>query len=187
MTCIVGLVDKDGVVLGGDSAGVDESFAIESRTDPKVFTRGPFVIGFAGSFRIGQLLRYKLTTPQHQIKLEDHEYMATRFVDAVRKCLKDNGAVSDDFKAETGGTFLVVYRNKLYSIQEDYQVACVQDSFDAIGCGSDIAKGALYVLPKDMTTEDRALKALQAAERFSAGVRGPFHLVRSKKQRKKVK
>ncbi len=67
MTCIVGVV-KDGVVyIGGDSAGVS-GLRLIKRKDSKVFKRKGFIIGYTSSFRMGQLLRFKLDPPILQQK-----------------------------------------------------------------------------------------------------------------------
>lgn len=98
MTCIVGLVDKGKVYIGGDSAGVNSFWDLTIRADSKVFINGPFIMGFTSSFRMGQLLRYKLKTPSRfkndGTQKEIYEYMVTDFVDAVRQCLKDGGYAS---------------------------------------------------------------------------------------------
>jgi len=90
MTCIVGFVDaKKNVYLGGDSAGVS-GLDVTIRKDPKVFKKDEMVIGYTSSFRMGQLLCFKLKIPKQPSKMDDYEYLCTLFVDAVRKCLKDN-------------------------------------------------------------------------------------------------
>jgi len=63
MTCIVGIQHDGRVYIGGDSAGV-AGYSITSRADAKVFTVGPYVMGFTSSFRMGQLLRYGLKAPK---------------------------------------------------------------------------------------------------------------------------
>lgn len=55
MTCVVGLVDKGTVYIGVDSAAVQGWTRRKSRV-AKVFHRGPFLIGYTTSFRMGQLL-----------------------------------------------------------------------------------------------------------------------------------
>jgi len=176
MTCIVGVATKDGsVYLGGDSAGA-AGWEIRIRADEKVFVNGQFVFGFTSSFRMGQLLRYKLHPPEQPDKMPDHEYMATLFIDAVRGCLKGGGFAKKDNEAEEGGSFLVGYHGKVYEIGSDYQVAINADGYAAVGCGAQIALGAMYTTP-DGDPETRLLTALAAAERFSNGVRGPFTVV----------
>jgi ATP-dependent protease HslVU (ClpYQ) peptidase subunit len=174
MTCIAGVVDGGTVWIGGDSAGVG-GYDLTVRSDQKVFRNGPMIFGFTSSFRMGQLLRWALTVPDHDPRVEPEKYMTTVFVDAVRECLKARGFAKCENQVETGGTFLVGYKGQLFHVDDDYQVGIPADGFYAVGCGGDIARGALFAtdhLPGD----ERIRKALAAAERCSAGVRGPFHL-----------
>lgn len=179
MTAIVGLV-HDGVVhLGGDSAGV-AGYSLTVRRDEKVFTNGPYVIGFTYSFRMGQLLRYSFRPPeplgQGVEKTKDvPRFMATTFVDAVRETLKSGGWLKKDSEQEEGGTFLVGAAGRLFEIASDFHVGEAADGYAAVGCGEDVALGALYATARSrMAPQRRVRLALEAAERFSAGVRGPF-------------
>jgi ATP-dependent protease HslVU (ClpYQ) peptidase subunit len=99
--------------------------------------------------------------------------MATTFIDAVRECLKSYGWASKANESEQGGTFLVAYLGQLFQVASDYQVGRPLDGFAAVGCGDDIALGALFA-SAHLSGRDRAELALRAAERFSAGVRAPF-------------
>lgn len=174
MTCIVGLVHDDVVYIGADSAGVDGQ-ALVIRADRKVFRKDPFVIGFTTSFRMGQLLQYKLRVPAHDPKMSIEEYMVTVFVDAVRQCLKDGGFAKKNDEVESGGAFLVGYCGRLFMIDNDYQVGEGLDEFAAVGCGAPYALGALYAT-RGQSPEMSIEMALRAAERFSTGVRAPFHI-----------
>lgn len=176
MTCIVALVQNGTVYMGADSAGAS-GYNLSVRADTKVFENGPFLIGFTTSFRMGQLLQYAFQPPPHPEELGNHAYMVTTFVDAVRQCFKDGGFSEKQKEAEIGGTFLTAYRGKIYSIQEDYQVGESLDAFNAVGCGADIALGSLYsTMAYDPFT--RLKTALQAAERYSAGVCGPYTIIK---------
>jgi hypothetical protein len=174
MTCIVGLIDKGTIYMGGDSAGVG-GYSLMIRADSKVFRNGDFIMGFTSSFRMGDLLRYKFSPPLHDPKMDVRAYMATAFVDAVRQCFKDGGYAQKDKDQEAGGMFLVGYKGRLFYIGEDYQVGESLCGYDAVGCGLDIARGALFAT-QGRDPEERIMTALRAAEMFSAGVRGPFHL-----------
>jgi ATP-dependent protease HslVU (ClpYQ) peptidase subunit len=176
MTCIAGLIDNGKVYIGGDSAGVSPStYGLTVRADSKVFKKGEFIFGFTSSFRMGQLLRYKLHTPYHRPEMPVDEYMNTEFVDAIRTCLKEGGYAQVDKGEESGGVFLVGYRGRLFKIDSDYQVAEGVDNMAACGCGEAIALGSLFSTANfEMAPEMRVKNALTAAERFSAGVRGPF-------------
>lgn len=160
--------------IGGDSAGVS-GYSLTVRADRKVFRNGPMIFGFTSSFRMGQLLRYTLKVPHYEPEIDVERYMSTVFIEAVRQCLKEHGWSKKTNEQETGGTFLVGYKGQLFFIDDDYQVGWSADGWDAVGCGHDLAKGALFA-SAHMTGSDRVHMALSAAERCSAGVRGPFHV-----------
>lgn len=172
MTCIVGVVDKGSVYIGGDSAGV-AGWDLVIRRDAKVFRNGPFLFGFTSSFRMGQLLRYAFTPPEHPADMDVDRYLSTAFVDAVRECLKAGGYAKKDNEKEEGGVFLLGYRGRLLHIGSDYQVGEAFDGYDACGCGDSVARGALFAGAR-LRPEMRLRTALLAAERWNNGVRGPF-------------
>lgn len=172
MTAIAGFVDKGKVWIGGDSAGV-VGLGLTVRADSKVFQNGEFLFGFTSSFRMGQLLRFAFNPPPINEKQDLYAYMVTNFVDAVRACLKAGGYASLKDGEESGGTFLVGVRGRLFVIDSDYQVGEALDGYDSCGCGADIIAGALYAT-SGMDPAKRIETALMAAENHSAGVRGPF-------------
>jgi len=176
MTCIAGLVHYGNVYLGGDSAGC-ASWNLTVRADPKVFVNGSYVMGFTTSFRLGQLLRYAFTPPEPEVA-DLHKFMCTSFTDALRQCLTDGGWAQKSKEREEGGTFLVGTHGRLFFVGDDYQVGEPADPYAAVGCGADIALGALHATQgAAMAPEERLAAALSAAERFSNGVRGPFAYV----------
>ena len=172
MTCIVGVVDKGTVYIGGDSAGVS-AYSITPRADKKVFINRDFAMGFTTSFRMGQLLQYKLVPPDKPKKCSDYKFMVVDFVDAVKKCFKEN----DYGLPDKGGCFLVGFNSNLYAIDDDFQVGINCMPFDSVGCGSEIAKGSLFstVGKKPM---DRVKLALKAAATLNGGVCAPFNIVK---------
>ena len=172
MTAIVGLVHRRVVYIGGDSAGAS-GWSLTVRADAKVFHNTGYLFGFTTSFRMGQLIRYSLKPPKPTGEIE--RFMATKFIDAVRDCLKDGGWARKDSEREEGGTFLVGVRGRLFTVHDDYQVAEAADGYAAVGCGDELALGALFATAGMRIPPERRIEtALRAAERFSAGVRGPF-------------
>lgn len=176
MTCIIGYIDKEGVYIGGDSAAITaDDLSYNIRSDTKVFTKGEFIFGYSTSFRMGQLLRYKLRIPSHPKGMEEHQYMATIFVDAVKKCFEDNDY--SDMMGVEGGCFLVGYQGRLFSILSDYQVAEPRESYSSIGCGEHIAMGAMFASVEKDPIKKLEI-ALNAAVTFSMGVKPPFNYVK---------
>lgn len=175
MTCIVGVAKDGKVFIGADSAGVTAAYALWVRADRKVFRNGDFIMGFTSSFRMGQLLAYSLSPPKPREGADLFAFMVTDFISAVRDCLKTGGFATKDREQEAGGEFLVGYRGRLFKVEGDYQVAESVTGFDACGCGEHIALGSM-VETDGQEPRARVERALKAAEQFSAGVRGPFHI-----------
>jgi len=180
MTCIVGLVDNGAVWMGADSAGISDWFLRPVKA-PKVFRNGDCLFGYTSSFRMGQLLEHALNIPDRDARSPLEAYLATEFVDAVRKCLKDGGYAKKKDEEESAGEFLVGIEGRLFCVCRDYCVSdyCVSENtagFDAAGCGRELALGVLSATAS-RPPRDRILAALAAAEQFSAGVRGPFDVV----------
>lgn len=173
MTCIVGLVDKGKVYIGGDSAGVDARLEMSVRRDRKVFRNGEFVMGFTTSFRMGQILAFAFTPPKPREGEDLLAYMVKDFIPVARTAMKDGGYSKIEHHQEEGGTFLVGFRGRLFRVDADFQVGENQLPFDACGCGQSIALGSLFSSGR-LTPRARLVEALRAAESFSAGVRAPF-------------
>ncbi|MEV5751138.1 hypothetical protein AB0L00_25240 [Actinoallomurus sp. NPDC052308] len=58
------------------------------------------------------------------------------------------------------------------------QHSVTDDGYTAVGCGAEIALGALHATAgAGMSLEARAIAALEAAAHFSTGVRAPFTVV----------
>jgi hypothetical protein len=180
MTAIVGIATKDGVIIGGDSAGVG-GLSLTIRKDPKVFVRGAFAYGFTDSFRMGQLLHYSFNPPDHDPRVDVDKYLRTVWLDELRKTFERGGYTYKDGGRENGGRFLVGYQSRLFYVGGDFQVGEAACGYDAEGCGDDLAKGALYALKSSkLSAEKKVLLALEASEAHSAGVRRPFHVVKTK-------
>lgn len=179
MTAIVAIVKDNTIYMGGDSAGVNvNQLSITIRKDPKVFKNNEFLIGFTSSFRMGHLLRYSFKPPKHPENMSINRYMNTIFIDEVRDCLKKGGYVEIENNSESGGTFLVGYRGKLFRIGGDFQVGIPAANFDSVGCGTDLCLGSLITTEKlDMDPKKRIKMALTAAETFNIGVRRPFNIL----------
>ncbi|MEU0100396.1 hypothetical protein [Streptomyces sp. NPDC006267] len=180
MTVIVGLVHKNRVHLGADSASVS-GLQLTVRADRKAFRNGPYVMGFTSSFRMGQLLRYAFQPPHPTGDL--HGFMVTTWTDALRTCLKDGGWARKDSEQEQAGTFLVGIQGRLFSVWDDYQVAEHADGYAAVGCGDEIALGALHATANlGLAPRARLNAALAAADHHSAGVTGPYSYVSAPKK-----
>jgi ATP-dependent protease HslVU (ClpYQ) peptidase subunit len=173
MTCVIGYHTDDGIWIGADSAGTDGFGGRTMRADTKVFTNGPMLFGFCGSFRMGQLLRYALTPPPQPEGVSDFQYMVTTFIDEVRSVLKKGGYTYIKNNEEVGGDFIVAYKDKLYHVEEDFQVGLSTRSYVAIGSGADVAHGAMAVSAEEDPVK-KIKAALKASSEHNAYVAPPF-------------
>ncbi len=190
MTCIVGIVGKDCMVMGGDSAGVDESsLSLTIRTDPKVFkirqVKGPdALLGFTSSYRMGQILM-SLVLPEDKSADNDKDtrlkFLITKVVPVVRKILRDNRYSKISENTEMGGVFLLGYRNWIYQIHSDFQVVVPATPYSAVGAGEEYALGALDCFHKYLqntrTLVDIVNSTLCIAEKNCGAVRGPMTIL----------
>ena len=185
MTCIVGLVDRDGGIwMGGDSAVIDdETWAVRTARDPKVRRIGTMLVGASGELRSAQVVLRGLRPPKRSVAVGTMGY-AMACADSIRRLLIDRGAgqkAKEQDKSES--RFLLGFDGHLFVVEEDYDVHELAEPYAAIGAGADLALGAMFVLePLGFEPVDRITFALRAAARFNASVREPFtylHMPRS--------
>jgi ATP-dependent protease HslVU (ClpYQ) peptidase subunit len=174
MSCIVGIVEKDHVVIGGDSAA-SIGTSITTIKDPKVFKVGSWLFGCAGSFRFMQLMKYSFKPPKLATK-EIHRYLCTEFVTEIMN-LCETGGIN---KIENGkfGSMLIGYNNRLFELDSDMQIMENINGISSIGSGSDIALGSLYT-SIGVNAHQRCLKALEASDFYCTGVSKPFTILRT--------
>lgn len=190
MTCTIGLVHDGVVYMGADSLGSTYNTK-KVRNDKKVFHSKDLdqcVYGFAGSYRMGQLLMYaKGLLDSRDSKIIDHEYLVTRFVPNVRNLFKDQGFEKNNSGEAEGGVFLLGLRDKLYGIYSDYQVAESSYNYIAMGSGELHAIGSLYTTQdSDLSPQERIVKALMSAQEFAVGVEAPFYIINTKTKETEV-
>jgi hypothetical protein len=180
VTCIVGLVDDGGVWFGGDSMTAAGWEATIMR-GPKIFQHGPLLMGTTGTCRIAQLLEWRLAVPPLPTDTNWYRWVATDLTDAIRTCLKDGGHAKQDNGQEAAGgnAILIGVAGHLFELADDYGLVEAACGYDAIGCGQAYARGALFASAESgLPPARRIQQALEAAEAFSAGVRGPFTVLR---------
>lgn len=168
MSCIIGLKHGKSIYIGADSAATTEDGDIRPIKVQKIFRKGNFLIGFAGSVRTGQLLNTNFFEPPDDIY---------EFVEVMRGLLTDTGAI---VTAEGGvlmlqSCFIIAHKGKLYEILSDLQVNEVDGEFTSIGSGAHYALAALHIYCEyDMKPTEIINESLKVASEFQATVRGPW-------------
>ena len=181
MTCIVGLVDNGVTYIGADSLG-SNGHSKMVRKDRKIFKMrdtDKAVLGYTTSFRMGQLLMYANGLIEKNEFIEvNHRYLVTTFIPKVIDLFDSNDYGGSKNDGKYGGTFLLGYKDKLYKICDDYQVAESLLQYDACGCGEEFALGSLHSTANlQMSPQERVLQALRASSEFSTGVQAPYYIM----------
>lgn len=178
MTCVVG-VEKDGAVwLAGDSACLDvEGDAVVTQRQSKVFRRGPYCIGFSGSFRIGNLFKYDLKLP-NTLSSNHPRQISEELIKVIEK----HQLKEEDWSA------LIGYKDKLYIVQSDCYCYRHTKPYAAIGAESAVAVAlgtfctieSLQLQLKEQMSGKAILKmALENATTFSSNVRPPWKFTKT--------
>lgn len=178
MTCIVAVAKEGKVYMGADTYG-SSSNSGTFVGNPKCFINGEFLMGCTSTFRIIDLLTHNLTVPKvHEDEQSDPDkYIRTVFIEAVRKCFKDGGALETKSGIESGGNFLVGYRGNIYEVQYDFSVLNVPEYGASVGSGESAARGSLfttYTLNEQPTPNERLITSLESAVAVVPSVRAPF-------------
>tara|TARA_Y100000034_G_scaffold136870_1_gene216550 strand:+ start:2931 stop:3464 length:534 start_codon:yes stop_codon:yes gene_type:complete len=175
MTCIVGIVENKKVYLGADSCA-SNNYTWNSSGNHKLFKTGDFLIGGTSSFRMIDLLAYKLYVKKAK-KIDTMTFMKTTFIDSIRELFSKNGYSEISKNQEVGGNFLIGFDKQIFEIQNDFSVLVIPEWGFSVGSGQDAARGSLYTTRNSNNPKKRLLKALAAAEAVVPSVRGPFNIM----------
>ena len=180
MTCIVGLEHQGSVWMGADSLSSNSVLTwTKHRTDAKIFRVGDMLLGFCGSPRVAQAIRYGFKPPAHPKRETTPRYLVNRFVPALRKFLMAAGTANEDKKQESiagSSSFLLAYRGRLFAVWDNYQVDRYAHGYAATGSGYQLSMGAMHVMRGcDYWHPGNIIrKALAAAAEHDPGVGRPF-------------
>ncbi len=170
MSTVIGIHQGKNVWIGSDSRGTTEDGYVRTVKCIKIFRNGPYLIGFIGSVRGGQILM-----PPHFEPPEDIE----DFSDVLREHVAEKGCLSveDDRSQTQKCNFLLAYKGKLFEILSDFHMGIV-NTYTAIGSGSHFAFGSLYTTMK-LGIKDpvkRIRTALKTAAHFDVATAAPFKI-----------
>ena len=177
--------------MGGDAAAVNEYHAVEIYSQSKVFERYSdnrkikWLFGFAGSFRVGQVIKYKLLLPSllKHPKKDIEEILVCSFVDTIRKCLKKAGALKENDGVDSmasDASILIGVTGQLIILDQEFQVIPLEKPYASIGIGGDYAMGSLCSINQYAANIDpvrRLVLALDASHTHNAGIQKPFTII----------
>ena len=156
MTIVAAVVTPEGAWMGADSLASSTDLRVDS-SSPKVFRFRNFLLGFAGSYGTGQLLRQVLREePDLTLK-----QLVTRY--------EPPGSDWEVLLVDTMGVYEYQPHGGLIKMRS--RQGC---SYSAIGSGSSVALGSLYSWHDG---RESLLSSLKAAATHTNRVRGPFKIV----------
>lgn len=180
ITCIAAVIDDGAVYIGGDSfCGVSGYPTAEQQAVPKVYRLEEFVIGGAGGIRQLQLAQYSFMPPCPRSYEPEYllRYMCVEFVDVLKQTLHANDATTIADACEYGYFDLIVgIRNRLFVVGGDFSVVAPLQPYTAVGCGRDVAIGALAAMP-GVPPVARITRALELAAQSCPFVMGPYTVI----------
>lgn len=179
MTCVVGIIENNKIYMGADSLASDSSFHAEPRKDEKIFHIDNFLIAYSNSYRVGQLIRYKMKIPKKDSSKDTFQFMVVDFVESLRYTLQEGGCQIINSNQQTcmDGELLIGFEKRLFIIDQDYQVGESELNFNSCGSGSSYALGSLFSTSTSKSPRYRINMALKAAQKFTCNVREPFILM----------
>lgn len=178
MTCIVA-IKKDGRVhMGADSAGSDEeSGIIFPYIIPKVFERNGYLIGYAGSFKIGKVLQYIVNFPDIPPKMNTHEKLDEFLNGIVMPNIGKQVKELEIDKEDMDFDLILAINGHIFEISNSWDALEASLDFLAIGSGTKYALGSLYTTQTWKDPIRRINVALQAASEYSMSVAPPFNII----------
>lgn len=192
VTCVVGVeYEENGerkVLLAADSAATND-YTTQVVRGPKVFRVGDLLIGFTTSFRMGQLLQYRLPhclpKKAHE-HLDPMEHIITNVIPAIIYALDDGRYIKDQNQRIEAGTYLIGCSGRLFEVSDGFGVCEWQDGYGAIGSGYQPALGAMFATYPPVTAKatfgqatKMAYEGLSAAVQFSGSCSRPFSIIAS--------
>jgi 20S proteasome alpha/beta subunit len=159
MTVVAALVSRQGAWMGADSLASDDDVCSTTAT-PKIARFGDLLLGYAGSFRVGQQF-FKVAQKAHMPSLE--------------QLLESIQPADNDF------SLLAIEHGRIYEVMPDLAVieAKKEDgvSYGAIGTGQAAALGALYIEADETSDESSLMRCLEASAEHTTNVRKPFTIL----------
>jgi ATP-dependent protease HslVU (ClpYQ) peptidase subunit len=167
MTCIIGLKTENSIYIAGDSSGHTDGVIENYKTSKvvKIATKNnkELLIGFSGSFRLGDILKYKIQYPKIS-KNNIESDLVNKLIPIIQDTIENEDNISK-------GEFMLAIHDRLFLIQSDLSILEPENDYSSIGSGSSYALGSLFST-KGLLPIDRLELALSAASHFSPSVGG---------------
>lgn len=112
------------------------------------------------------------------------EFMVTKFIPRLITLYSESGYDKKyDDGEKKGGSFIIASKDKLYGIDNDFQIAEHLDNYIAMGSGDTVSYGALYtldVIDNLLTPEDKMKIIIGASCYFKTSVAPPINYMNTR-------
>jgi ATP-dependent protease HslVU (ClpYQ) peptidase subunit len=181
MTCIVAFRDKTtgDIWFASESRASSPEHAITCAT-PKVGNFEGFTIGYAGSYRLGQMVLHSFTPPKHAPNIDVDDYMFTIWVESLKAHMEEYGIIKTENGVE--GTdeaeIIIAYRGNIYCLLPDFALLKPLENFLVIGSGAPYATGVVWALENSSkhAPEEIVYLAVECAIQHSPGCGAPIYV-----------
>jgi hypothetical protein len=169
MTCIAGIAHEGKVYIGGERAAADE-VSIVPLAVPKVYVKGDWIYGYAGSYGIGQLFDTLKLPPAGE-----NPYITLRTTIVERLKVAISNYSQEDIK-DKDTVWLIGSGGRLFEFHHS-DFSTIEITTTAIGSGANLALGSLYTTGEWKSQEKRLRVALEAAITYSPTCQGPIDII----------
>jgi ATP-dependent protease HslVU (ClpYQ) peptidase subunit len=170
MTVIAAIRTPTSILIGGDSAETNRAGSIMLLAEPKVFRKGEYLFGFAGTGCLENIAKNQFSPPCRPTGNSWEQFMDTSFVPGLK------AALGDDSYLMSGAQVLIGTRGGgIYTLDGSWRMSQSRERYAAIGSGTSYALGSFHSTGGN--PRQRLLKALRAAAHFNAYVRPPFTIL----------
>lgn len=189
MSCIVAYNNGDYIYFGSDSIATSNDYSQEVFKDSKIFIKNEMLIGYCGSIRAGQIIKYDFNIPFHPEGFSDMEYFCCLFFPKLlekfnnREFFYYEDNKSEDINNNNNKTppLLIGYKKKLYLIGEDFQIIESSKNYSCIGSASDYALGAFSLIERlniNISPEEKIYTVLDSVSDLSYVIKPPYNILK---------
>ena len=174
MTMVLGLRENGYVYMAADSVAAGAELTV-IRKEAKLFWNGPYLIGFCGSFRFGQIVKF-CELPRMPLELfggDDNKvegFFVREFVPALQDAMEDSGINHDDLNESS---LMVGVGQYLFIIEPGFQVSSYMHDYAALGVAEQAGLVGLDVISGGLP-ENRLNRVLESIEKHSIYVKRPW-------------
>ena len=140
--------------MGADKMATNDNRVILIQ-DPKIFyinvnDSPEFLVGVSGNLRVLNIIKYNNQIMNCQLTDDPYFNIINILIPYIQETLKNHNSFMEyeDEQANSDSHFLIGHKGKIFIVSSNYCITETYENFGVIGCGEEIAIGALEVLTR---------------------------------------